>query len=129
MKLTHESLQGSWIVAGSEIEHVEAGDEVYHFTPPDRFVMEFKHPNGRRYPSKQRYELTEEGFVFGPEGNLRCAVTAWLDSGFLIFRPNHGKETWSIRMTNEDNQAEQGVAPQPAERSEPDIAGSLPPST
>ena len=129
MKLTHENLQGTWIVAGSEIEHVGPGDEIYHFTPPDRFVMEFKQPNGRRYPSKQRYALTEEGFVFGAEGNLRCAVTAWLESGFLIFRPIHGKETWSIRMTDEGTQAEQGVAPQPAARSESDFSGSLPPST
>ena len=129
MKLTHENLQGSWIIAGSEIEHVGPGDEIYHFTPPDRFVMEFKQPNGRRYPSKQRYALTEEGFVFGPEGNLRFAVTAWLESGFLIFRPIHGMETWSTRMPDEENQAEQGVSPQPAARSESDFSGSLPPST
>lgn len=107
MKLTHEILQGSWIVAGSEIEHVGPGDEIYHFTLPDRFVMEFKQPDGRPYQSIQRFELTEEGFVFGPEGNLRCAVTAWLESDFLIFRPIHGKETWSARMTNEQNHAEQ----------------------
>ena len=102
MKLTHENLQGSWIVAGSEIEHVGPGDEVYHFTPPDRFVMEFKQPNGRTYPRKQRYQLTDEGFIFGPEGNLRSAVTAWLESGFLIFRPDHGKKTWSTRLTTEE---------------------------
>jgi hypothetical protein len=102
MKLTHENLQGSWIVAGSEIEHVGPGDEVYRFTPPDRFVMEFKQPNGRTYPRKQRYQLTDEGFIFGPEGNLRSAVTAWLESGFLIFRPDHGKETWSTRLTTEE---------------------------
>ncbi|RYD82853.1 MAG: hypothetical protein EOP84_08800 [Verrucomicrobiaceae bacterium] len=129
MKLTHENLQGSWIVAGSEIEHVGPGDEIYHFTPPDRFVMEFKQSNGRRYPRKQRYALTEEGFVFGPEGNLRFAVTAWLESGFLIFRPVHGMETWSTRMTDEESQAEQDVSPQPAARSKSDFSGSLPPST
>jgi hypothetical protein len=114
MKLTHENLEGSWIVAGSEIDHVEPGDEIYHFMPPDRFVIEFKQPNGRWYQSKQRYALTEDGFAFGREGNLRCAVTAWLQSGFLSFRPNHGKQTWSTRMTDKENQAEQGVAPQSA---------------
>lgn len=103
MKLTHESLKGSWIVAGSEIEHVGPGDEIYHFTPPYHFVMELKQPNGRLYPSKHRYryELTEEGFVYGPKGNLRFSVTAWLEAGFLIFRPVHGMETWSTRMTHD----------------------------
>ncbi len=119
MKLTHDNLQGSWIVAGSEIEHVGPGDEIYHFTPPDRFVMEFKQPGGRWDPSNQRYVLTEEGFIFGPEGNLRCAVTAWLESGFLILRPTHGKETWATRMISEQNQAEhdaagKGFQPSPA---------------
>jgi hypothetical protein len=99
MKLTHEALQGSWIVVGSEIEHVMAGDEVYHFVPPDRFVMEFKQPDGRPYQSKHRYQLTDDGFIFGHEGDMRSAVTAWLESGFLIFRPSHGMETWSTRLT------------------------------
>jgi hypothetical protein len=104
MKLTHENLRGSWIVAGSEIKHVGPGDELYHFTPPDQFIMEYKQPNGRWHPSKQRYELTEEGFVFGSKGSLHCRVTAWLESGFLIFRPNHGMETWSIRLNDEKTQ-------------------------
>ena len=112
MKLTHEKLQGSWIVVGSEIEHVKACDEVYHFTPPDRFVMEFKQSNGRTHQSRQRYQLTDNGFIFGREGNLRCAVTAWIESGFLIFRPDHGMETWSKRMaTAEEKDVGQSAPP------------------
>jgi len=110
MKLTHENLLGSWIVSGSEIEHVGPGDEIYYFTPPDRFVMEFKQPNGGWDRSNHRNALTEEGFIFGPEGDLRCAVTAWMESGFLIFRPTHGKETWSTRMTSKENQGEDDAA-------------------
>jgi hypothetical protein len=98
MKITHKNLQGSWIVAGSEIEHLKTGDEIYHFIPPDCFIMEFKLPNGQTDPRSQQYQLTDEGSIFGSEDNLRCPVTAWLESGFLIFRPNHGMETWSTRL-------------------------------
>lgn len=98
MKLTHENLQGVWIVEGSEIDHVKPGDEIYRFMPPDRFEMEFRQPNGRSFLSKQRYRLTESGFIYGREGNLHCAVTAWLESGYLVFRPEHGMETWSSRL-------------------------------
>ena len=98
MKLTHENLQGSWIVVGSEIERVNAGDEIYHFMPPDRFVMVFRQADGSSFRSEQWYHLTDEGFRYGREGDPRCAVTAWLESEFLIFRPDHGMETWSSRI-------------------------------
>lgn len=32
MKLSHEALQGTWITAGSEIEHLVPGEQIFHFT-------------------------------------------------------------------------------------------------
>ena len=92
MKLTHDALLGSWTVAGSEIEHLQPGGEIYHFTP-DCFTMEFP-PSRQKY--RHRYELTQNGFIYG-EKKLRFPVTAWIEEGFLILRPEHGMETWSVR--------------------------------
>ena len=57
--------------------------------------MEFKQPDGRKNVCEFRYQLTEEGFVYGRANSRRIPVTAWLESGFLVFRPAHGMETWS----------------------------------
>jgi hypothetical protein len=97
MKISHESIAGAWIVAGSEIDDLLPGGEIHRFTPPDRFETTYIQPDGYSCRTKYRYELTEEGFRYGIGDKLHCQVTAWLDSGFLIFRPNHGMETWMSR--------------------------------
>jgi hypothetical protein len=90
MKLSHEEIQGTWIVAGSEIDHVNAGDEVYLFTSPDRFEMEFRVPDGRRQRFKYQYRLTEEGFVYGTKKNLVFPLRLGWNRGFLSFAPITG---------------------------------------
>ncbi|WAC21665.1 hypothetical protein OVA24_09735 [Luteolibacter sp. SL250] len=94
MKLTHEDLRGTWIVEGSEIDHLEPGGEIYHFQPPDTFIYEFP-PSTRRI--RYRYQLTEDGFTYGRKGAPKSPVTAWLEAGYLILRPPHLRETWSRR--------------------------------
>ena len=47
MKLTHENLEGTWIVSRSEIDHVKPGDETYQFIPPDVLKTQRMHPSGR----------------------------------------------------------------------------------
>lgn len=99
MNLTHSKIQGSWIVVESEIEHLQAGDEIYHFFPDFRFEAEFKNIGDSINCWKYHYEITESGFRYGKLGNLRFEVTAWLESDSLIFIPVHGMKTWFSRVT------------------------------
>ncbi|WP_353567474.1 hypothetical protein [Haloferula sargassicola] len=98
MKLHLTDLHGRWRIVGSEIENVSDGDEEYEFIEPNILLMSYRQDDGRMSVHKLRFKIVDDGFVVGTRENLNAHVTAWIESGYLIFRPPHGMETWSERV-------------------------------